>query len=113
RSGNGVGVENPAAKELARRPARLGAKRQLRTRIRKGGRWRLRAGRHVRVVHRTFLPLRAQLVSRFGILESSRICRCHCPRTFSLLLGTDDPLWWRTLVGHPWIPSSVTDRTGV
>src|SRR5437764_14479641 len=47
-------MENSAAKELARRPACLGVKRQLRTRIRKGGRWRLRAGRQVRMVHRTF-----------------------------------------------------------
>jgi hypothetical protein len=51
-------------------PACLGVEHQLRTRIRKSGR-RLRARRHVRMVHRTVLPLRAQLVSRFGILESS------------------------------------------
>src|SRR5205814_4158577 len=48
-------MENSATKELARRPACLGVKRQLRARIRKGGRWRLRARRHVRMVHRTFL----------------------------------------------------------
>ena len=55
----GLEWENPIAKKLARRPACLGVERQLRTRIRKGGRWRLRARRHVRMVHRTVLPLRA------------------------------------------------------
>ena len=28
-------------------------------------------------------------------------------------LGTDDSLWWRTVVGHSRIPSSATNRAGI
>src|SRR5262249_1988451 len=106
-------MENPAAKELARRPASLGVKRQLRTRIRESGRRRLRARRDVRMVHRDFLPLSAQLVGGPGNLEPSLICGRDCPRAFRLLFVANDSLWWRTLVGHSGIPSSATNRTGV
>src|SRR5262245_29356811 len=106
-------MENLAAKELARRPARLGVKRQLRTGIREGRRRRVGTRRDVRMVHGTLLSLYAQLVSRLGILESSRICQCHCARAFSLLFGPDDSLWRETLVGYRGISATITGRSGI
>ena len=94
-------MEDPAAEELARRPTRLGAERQLRTRIREGRGRRVGTRRVFEWFTGISVSLHAQLVSRglnFGIIMNLR--DATMPRALGVLFGADDSLWRRALVGQ-------------